>query len=142
MINNAYNFQKVAKMEPLDIIDWLNEEFMEEVPVGIETKEDAAAAGRLLGKLTNTYSYLCALSAQLSICARAQKQRCITKPNAKDTAKMEEYERLKNEYDLAAMRKASVDAFVDIVHQQYAAVSRMVTIKMEADKELMMTPHK
>ena len=74
-MNNAYNFQRVAKMEPLDIIDWLNEEFMEEVPVGIETKEDAAAAGRLLGKLTNTYSYLCATLLQ---CEKRQSMHLLT----------------------------------------------------------------
>lgn len=129
-------------MDPLDIIDWLNDEFMEEIPTGIETREDAIAAGKLLGKLTNSYSYLCALSAQLSVYARINKQRCITKPNAKDTQRMSEYEKLKDEYELAAMRKSAVDTFVDITHQQYAAVSRMITIKMEADKEMMMTPNK
>lgn len=114
-------YGQVLSMQPAALAEWLAAEFLEELPVEIIKIEDMEAAAKLLLKLSSSYSYLCALSSKAKIASREMKR----------SGDKEAYE------DMVDRREA-IAAITDAVKQQYSAVSRSVTIKIENDRELQM----
>ncbi len=109
-------------MEPKELLDWITTEFSVQLPTEIISVEDMNLAAKLLLQLSNNYSYLCALLSNAKLEARAQKR----------------YGE-KKDYEDAVDRKEIIQNMVDCVKQQYAAVSRSVTIRIENNQELRMT---
>ena len=66
--------QELLKMNPTELIDWLNQEFELEVPSKLETIEELKNASKLLSKTTNTYSYLMNVSSYAKISVREKKR--------------------------------------------------------------------
>ena len=127
MQNNEFYLtpDTMKNMDPEELNADLIEEYVHEIPVSIETIEDMTKAGRLMGILTNNYAYLLAALNPFKIWVKAAKA-------SED----------KKEYEKMVMRRDSVEAIVDILKQQYNALSRLITIKQEINNELKMTDGK
>lgn len=109
-------------MDPEELNADLIEEYVHEIPTSIDTIEDMAKIGKLMGMLTNNYSYLLAVLNTFKIWTK------IAKASEDKVA-----------YTNMAMRRDSVEAIVSILQQQYNALSRLITIKQEINNELKMT---
>lgn len=130
--------------DPIAILRELEKRYTFIIPVRIETPQDMQFAGELLGRITNAYSYLAEVDAKLAVYVKAAKQNCIMKPKGKDETveKIQEYQRLKDNYEMMALRRNAVSSFVEILKQQYNCISRMITVKIEINKEIKMSEHR
>lgn len=115
------DYLSVLNMDPYEMIHWITEEFSIDIPPEITTIEDMDEAARLLLKISGMYSYLCTLLSYAKIETRNKKR-------SGD----------KIAYEDMVDRKEIIQNMVDVVKQQYAAVSRSVTIRMENNRELQM----
>lgn len=120
-IKRFANNMSIAKSDPLNLVEFLTQVYTTELPEGIYTPSDMEIANGLLGKLSNEKTYLSSLLAYLKIAAKLEKQ----KGN-------------KEEYDNMVCRRDAVDLILKAVQGQYDGLSRMVTTKIETNKELMM----
>lgn len=114
-------FQDVLRKDPYELIEWLSENFSISLPSKLETIDDMDNAANLLLTLTGYHSYLCELLSYSKIAVREAK-RNLSK------AEWEDYVDKQN----------VIDRKLDIVKQQYTAISRAVTIRTENNKELFM----
>lgn len=120
-MTKSLSYEDVLNMNPMELVDWLLTEFGEELPEKIETVDEMEMAGRLMLRLSGNYSYLTALSAYARIAVREAKRN-----------------KSKKEYEDMVDRKEIINSITDAVKQQYAAISRSVTIHTENNKELQM----
>ena len=130
---------KLKEISPEELLGFLEKHYTFEIPIGIDSEMAMRKAGNLLGTLTNSYSYLASVLAALTIHTKAEKAKVPTRPKTGD---LSEYETQKKIYEEMALRKFLVEQYVDIIRQQYSCVSRMLTVKIEADKELRMSDSK
>ncbi|MGN0240932.1 MAG: hypothetical protein ACI4CS_04520 [Candidatus Weimeria sp.] len=108
-------------VEELNMI--LARDYYTPIPVSIDSAGDMLDAGKLLARITNAYSYLCVLFARTDARVRILK---------KDKDKKEEYT------DLIGKRNA-LEAYVDILKQSYAGLSREIATRQEALREINMS---
>lgn len=137
---------ELLNMDPIELVDWLNQEFKIELPVTLETIEQMKEAGQLLSKTINIYSYLMSMSSYAKIAVRDKKRE--SDKNAKelkankDKAKEEELtyiaNKTKKDYENMVDRKEAIENAADIANKQYNAISRMITVKKEINAELQM----
>ena len=120
--NNTSQFENILSLDPEDLLQWLNSNFLEDIPIAINNVEDLKNAGVLLGKLTNIYSYLVSLSMFAKLKVREAKKDKENKENI----------------DKAVDRKEIINSYADVIKCQYNAVSRMVTVKKQIDEEMKM----
>ena len=80
-------------------------------------------AGKLLGRLANSYSYLMQLSSYAKLDVRTARRDKNNKQKVED----------------AIVRKNVIDTFGESVGLKYKAISRMLTIKQQINEELKMT---
>ncbi len=138
--------QELLKMNPTELIDWLNQEFELEVPSKLETIEELKNASKLLSKTTNTYSYLMNVSSYAKISVREKKRESdkLSKESKanKDATLADELAKkaaeAKLEYENMVDRKEAIDNAADIANKQYNAISRMIAVKREINTELQM----
>lgn len=119
------SYDQVCTMDLLDVVKDMNHEFCIEIPTQIDSLEEMSSAGSMLGDLTNEYTYMVALLAMMKATVRIAKRKLPK----------EQYE------DLVGKRDAVSD-IVDLLKQQYQAISRMITVKQEINQELYMTSGK
>lgn len=112
------NYQ-LLEMDPVELVDWLESEYLIELPTDVNSLDEMNKAGMLLGKLANTYSYLKILSAYAKLNVRRAKQQ---KSN-------------KEKIDEAVDRREIFETFADTIKLQYTAVSRMITVRKQMDEE-------
>lgn len=108
-------------MEPRALVEYLHEEFYVELPPVINTQEDMEMASKLLLIFSGHYSYLAELLSYIKIAVR-QAKRNLPKEDWEDMVD----------------RKEAIERRLDIAKQQYNAVSRAITVKTEANRELQM----
>ena len=58
-----------------NLIKWLDKRFYYSIPKGLESIDDMKVAGRLLGQLSNDYSYLAILLSYAKAFVRAEKRK-------------------------------------------------------------------
>lgn len=119
---NVDQFENILSLEPDDLLQWLNDKFLEDIPVSITNVEDLKKAGLLLGQLTNIYSYLVSMSLFAKLKVREVKRN----KESKDII------------DKAVDRKEIINSFAETIKCKYNAVSRMVTVKKQIDEEMKM----
>lgn len=104
-----------------ELIPMLAQEYYKPIPVDIQTVEQMQQAGKMLAVITNEYSYLMVILATLKAMTR--------------TAKKED----KAKYDELLGKRDTVDAFVEVLKQEYQGLSREITTRQEALKEINMS---
>lgn len=114
-------YAEILGMEPKELVMWLSNTFYVNLPLKILTAEEMYNASELLMILTNQYSYLNELLSYAKIVTREVKRDCD-----------------KETYEDMVDRKNAIENKLSIVKQQYNSLSRLVTIKIETNKELMM----
>lgn len=118
-----YTVPEILAEDPYKLMELFQAEYNFDIPETLDSVEDLKHAGRLLGQLANTYSYIAQLSVYAKISVRTAKR------NKED----------KNSVDDAIDRKAVIETFAETIEMQYRAVSRMLTIKQQINEELKMT---
>ena len=131
--------KEFLNMDPMDLLNFLEDSFTYEIPVGIDSEMAMRKAGNMLGTLTNAYSYLASLGAFFTVYTKAAKAKMPSKPKTKEADLICIYEKAKTEYETMNLRKFLVDQYAEIIKQEYTSVSRMITVKIEADRELRMS---
>ncbi len=121
MYQNNLSREQIFLLAPLDLVDWLHDEFPMLMQSKIETVEDMDLASNSLLRLTAQYSYLCELLSYAKIIVREAKRNLP-----------------KEDYEDMVDRQNAIEKRLDIVKQEYLAVSRAVTIKSEINKEMYM----
>lgn len=119
--NQFLTREQIMLLSPLALIDWLHDQFGNEVPRRVETPEDMMIASEQLLCLTSQYSFLCELLSYAKIIVREAKRNLP-----------------KEDYEDMIDKQNAIDRRLDIVKQQYTAISRAVTIKTETNKEMSM----
>lgn len=114
-------YSEILNKDLVTLVTELNRDYCIMIPTDISTPQAMAEAGQLLGALTNSYSYLMGVLSLLKASAR----------EAKKTDKVL-YEQL------VGKRDAVADT-VEMIKQEYNAVSRMITVKIEVNRELQYT---
>ena len=114
-------YEQIFSMKPLELMQWLEDNFSIQVPSVIMSMSEMNTAAELLLRLTEIYSYLVSLSSYAKIRTREIKRTMS-----------------KEEYENAVDKKEVIGNYVDIIKQQYASISRAVTIRMENNQELRM----
>ena len=116
------DYENLLRKTPRELLSWLTDNFQFETMQTVNSVEDMQTAGELLLHLANAYSYLCCMLSFAKILTR-------------------EYKRTgtKTEYEDMVDKKEIVSNMVDSIKQQYQAISRAVTIKIENNNELRMT---
>lgn len=115
------NYNNLLSMDPNDLLDWLLQNFTVELPTEIISIEDMNNASKLLLQLTSFFSYMNSLSSAAKIAKREAKRNATT----------EEYQNMVDRADI-------IQNMVDVIKQQYAAISRAVTIHIDNNTELRM----
>lgn len=120
------NNEQILAMEPTKLQDWLNKEFelTKPIPTEISSIEDMTNAEKMIAVLTNRLSYLSSLGIYAKIAVRAAKRK------GKES---------KEEWEDMVDRQTAINSAEDTIKQQYNAVSRMITVKQEINKELYMS---
>lgn len=115
--------EAVLSLDNEEISQILAHNFYTPVPVGIETADQMLEAGQLLARITNSYSYLMVLYAEVDARVRILK---------KDKTKKEETSELIG-------KRNTIEAYVDILKQSYSGLSREITVRQEALREINMS---
>ena len=115
------DYEKILAKEPRELLKWLLSEFNVEQPKEILTVQDMELAAGLMLKLSGFYSYLCALLSYAKIATR----------DAKRGGDKRYHEDMVDKKDI-------IQNMTDSVKQQYASISRAVTIHQENNMELRM----
>ncbi len=115
------DYATILNMEPVELVKWLHDNFSTTIPLKIESAEEMDAAAQLMLVLTGYKSYLLELLSYT---------KCITRMVKRDQTKMD--------YEDMVDRKEAIQNMVDDLDQQYKAVSRAVTIRIENNQELKM----
>ena len=123
-------YMDVLSMNSYDMIDYLTETFLVEIPTSINSIEDMNRASKLLLKL----SYMSSLLSYIKLTTRDAKRQ-LDKLDAKDPQKAE----YKTYYEDMVDKKEIIKNITECVDQEYSAISRAVTIKIESNKELSMS---
>lgn len=114
-------YSDILNMSPTQLFEWITKEFIIQIPAQIHSIEDMDYAATTLLKLSSHYSYLNSLLSYAKIRTRECKR---------------SGDRI--EYEDMVDKKEIIQNMTDSVKQQYAAVSRSVTIRIENNQELRM----
>ena len=119
------SFEELISMDTEIFFEWITYNFNTDVIDAVETEDDMRQASKMISRAIGNYSYLSSLLAYLKIKVRQEKR----------NKNKEIYE------DLIDKREV-VQEMVDATKMLYNGISRMVTIKIEIDKEMGMTDFK
>ena len=114
-----YSYEELLEMEPIDLLKYLEDNFLMEIPSEVLNAEDMETCSRVLLKASSSYSYLVTLLSYAKIATR----------NAKRSGDKTFYEDMVD-------RKEVIQNMTDMVKQIYTGVSRAVTIHIENNNEL------
>lgn len=115
------NTMQILSMAPLDLVAWLDDNFLKSLPMPENTAEFVKNKCLLAG-LANTYAYLVSLHSVAQIMVRDAKEQGLPKAH------------INNAID----RRDIIEHVMDAVKMQYNAFSRMITVQQQADNEARM----
>jgi hypothetical protein len=122
-ISLGLTFENIKKMTNEELVDCLVKQYYRPIPISISTAEDMKSAGQMLAEITNEYSYLMTVLALLKA-----KVRTLGKDKS-----------MKEEKDDMIGKRDTVEAFVKILSQSYTGLSREISTRQEALKEIQMS---
>lgn len=116
-------FDVVLSTSAEDLNALLARDYYQPIPVSISSADEMLKAGQMLARITNSYSYLMVLYARVDAEVRTMK---------KDKDKKEECS------DLIGKRN-TLEAYIDILKQSYTGLSREISTRQEALREINMS---
>ena len=120
------NNEQILSMSPKSLQIWLDNEFelTKPLPTEISSIEDLENAEKLISILTNRLAYLSSLGVFAKIAVR----------DAKRLGKEH-----KEKWEDMVDRQTAINTAEETVKQKYNAISRMITVKQEINKEIYMS---
>ena len=115
------NIQQILAMQPIELAQWLDNEYVKPLPCPKSSRE-FAENNHLLGDLANVYAFLSGVHVVSKIMVRDAKKKNLSK----------------EEVDACIDRRDTIDEFLSIIKMQYNAFSRMITVQKNADDEMRM----
>lgn len=112
----------LLSLEPVDLMEYLTENFSIQVPSAVTTAEDLEQAARILSQAYSYYSFL----TSMRMTARLQKREL---KNQKES---------RAEIEKMLAREEAFEMQAGIAKHAYDTVSRMVTIKQQINQEMKM----
>ena len=123
-----YDYKYLSSMDPFELLYYIEEGFLKEIPEQVDTIEDMVLVQKLFPEITNAYSYINAALAHVKLLTRKLK-------GIKDIEKTDES---KKNYDDMVSRRDVLETASDILKQQYSALSRAITVRQEINREINM----
>ena len=114
-------YDDILQMKPRELINWLEQEFIIQLPANLDTIENLQLAQEMFSKFGNQYAYLTMLFNYAKISLREMKRN-------KDLPK--------NEIDDMIDKKDAIEKTMSAVDKLKGDLSRMLTVKQEINKEL------
>lgn len=111
-----------------DVLAWAQNFFIGYVPTSIDTSGDMHKVQKLLPDITNKLTYVNAVLAWIYLDLR----------NSRERAKDKKDVRAKERYEDAKCKKEIFEGIQDILKQQYACLSRMISTREDILKEINM----
>lgn len=119
------SFDELINMDTEEFFNWVTYNFNTDMIEAVETEDDMRQASKMISRAIANYSYLSSLLAFLKIKVRQEKRN-----------------KNKDVYEDLMDKREIVQEAVDSTKMLYNGISRMVTIKIEIDKEMNMTDYK
>ena len=123
-----YDYLYLSKMDPFDLLYYIKESFLNEIPEQVDSIEDMVTVQSLFPKITNAYSYVNAALAHVKLLTRQLKAE-------KDRDKSDES---KAAYEEMVSRRDVLETASEVLKQQYSALSRAITVRQEINREINM----
>lgn len=120
MLQNV-NIQQLLSLSPIKLAEWLDKEYVKELPCP-KSSSEFAKNNHLLGDLANSYAFLSGIHAVAKIAVRDAKKKKLSADEVNDCID----------------RRDTIDEFLGIIKMQYNAFSRMITVQKNADDEMKM----
>lgn len=119
------NPDKIFKLEPVTLVNLLQEEFCFTIPLSEESISihDLSYIQALLVRTGNSFPYLAYLNSLAKIQVRKAKRDKLSKEEIEDCID----------------RKEVIGNITESVNMQYSAISRLITVKQQINEELRMT---
>lgn len=121
--DDALSYKKICEVSNEELNILLAKKYFHPIPTEVSSADEMLSAGKLLAEITNSYSYLMVLFAMTDAQTRVLK---------KDKAKKDEYN------DMVGKRN-TISAYVEILKQSYTGLSREITTRQEALREINMS---
>lgn len=115
-------FNSFLEMDTYEMLECISHDYFVELPESILTVDDMFAVGSMLSKLINGYTFLSSLAEYTKVMVREKK------------GKMN-----KDEHQTLMGKRDVLIQAAEIVKMQYSALSRMITVKQEINRELQMS---
>ena len=113
------SIQDIIKASPIDVAEWVNNMFIDKIPLFVETVEELDTASRLMAKLTNQYSSLCGMMGYIKTYIRQAKSK-----NDKQLA------------DDLIDKRDCLQWAMESIKLRISTLSRMITVKQQINLEL------
>lgn len=134
------NLKFVLDSTPMEVADWLENNFTYEIPFKLETADDMEHASDLISAIMNSYTFITNLVAKIDIETSNLKNACPIKPDDKASEEdKKNYLRAKGQYVVMSQKKKILELRRDVLGKEYSGLSRMITIKQNIDQELHMS---
>lgn len=114
------SYKEILKKEPLELVDWLENEFVVEIPKNLDSVEQMKWAENLLSQFGSQIVYLDYLVSYAKIELRNARRNKLEKEKIEDCID----------------KKENIERALEGVKALQSAVSRMVTTRQEINKEL------
>lgn len=128
------NVKTYAELPSITLLTKLLEDYTYEAPQNVATIEDLNEASQLLSKITNTVSFLSGVASYIDIKKREYRRK-KTEVGKKDE-RYESYDLIYNEF---VAKNDMLERHLKVLDEVKKTTSRMITVKQEINKELMMT---
>ncbi len=123
-----------AQLDNLSLIERLNSEYTYEVPDNVESIVGMKQAAAVLRNVTNAASFITSVLSYVMVSKRIYKDRMD-----KAVKNGPEYIGYKQLYEMLVDKEKVIANHLEAMNAVKTTTSRMVTIKQEINKELMMT---
>ncbi len=133
-MTNINKIRDYALMDGLSLFTILVNEFDYQTPGVLNTSDDLSVAAKILSDITNTMSFLTDLESYINIEKRKYKRRLDGEKKGS-----ERYQELKYIYEDFTCKENIVKNKLDSLDDIKQTTSRLITVKQEINKELMMT---
>ena len=114
------NNNVLLKMEPMELLNYLTENYIKEIPTSAETIEELKAVNKRMNELTNTRSYLMPLLCSADTELRIAKAKKTDKEVVADLTS----------------RREVFKTIIDVIDNQISSLSRTITVRKQIFEEL------
>lgn len=129
----TYSKSDLLKLEPLKLHEYLTDNFTIAIPDRLDSVEAVSRTAELISRATAYYSFLESMRVEANL------QKTIYKDSAAITDDPDLKKAYQRESANMLKREQIFESMVKIMDRTYQGISRMITIKQQANKEIEMS---